>query len=194
MPTDPGYRSIVVTSVVSRLLVATVIFSSFHCLSFHYVSPYCATFPLRFPPAAHSSPACSSNIVPQPKLVSRGTDHLCALCAAALTFHQMRSTELSLPQQLTWTVRVEICSCGIQGRTPATFCVGNSKVSTKECTFYSSISTVLSLLRGLLKNVIAWEALLKPFLSHSQEFRFSVTFFSLERIFSSPVIEIRISV
>lgn len=194
MPTDPGYCNTVATSIVSRLLVPTVVFSSFHCLSFHYISHHCPIFPLRFPSAAHSSPAHSSTVVPQPKLVTRGTDPPCALRAAAPTFHQMRSTELSLPQQLTWTVRVEICSCGIQEHTPAGFGIGNSKVSAKECTFCSSVWTVLSLLRGLLKNVISWEALLKPLLSHSQEFRFSVIFFSLERIFSFSVIDLNISV
>ena len=136
MPADPGYHSILATSVVSRFLVVTDLFSPFHCLSLHSLSHHCPILPLRFPPAAHSSPTHCSNAVLQPKLVSRGTDPLCALHAAA---HQLRSTELNLSQQQTRTVRVETCSCGIQEHITAAFCIGNSKVSTKECTFCSSI-------------------------------------------------------
>lgn len=97
-----------------------------------------------------------------------------------------------LSQQHSWTVKAENCSHGIQAHTTAEFCTGNSKESTKEwpsCSFW----TVLFVLRRSLKDVFLGnmtQFLLVP----SQEFGFSVAFFSLERIiFSSYLREIHIS-
>lgn len=193
MPTDPVYHSILPSSVVLRLLVVTGLFSAFHCLSLH--SDHCPILPSRFPPASHSSPTLCSGAVLQPKLVSRGTDPLCALHAAALTFHQLRAKELNLPRQQTWIVRAETCSCGILKHTTDAFCIGNSKVSTKGVHFLFFYLNCDVLAERISHECISWETSLKLSLPHSQEFRFSAVFFGLERnIFSSSMIEIHVSV